>query len=460
MKQRTQVALLAALVAATASAQDVNVYSTTIAQMWKQDTPGFDKNAYLPATEFLGIDATKLGTDALSLHLYGWGYADLQDPSTIGGKNAGNLTYGYLQYDFDQANAQVKAGRFTVNQGIGNEQVDGVSARTDLKNGFAVSAFAGTPVIFKNQSDNVQNTIAYQRDVIFGARLSWRYAKLGEIGVSYLQDGTTAAKDLNPPETPDYTRKQLGVDLNLTPWSFLAVSGRTVFDLASRAPALPGAENSSVAEHDYSATAKVVPALSLTGTFVQRNFNAYFAGTTMPSLFNMNEKGMLRANGLAMTWAPVDNLQIIPDVKRTDRELYGDTTRVGAEVRYNFSAQHLLVGFGYHQINAFDVVAVDALTPSFSISHNEARAWAIFEKGAFSASLDGIRFHYSDGALNPNLNGKSVESQIVGSLGYQAWTSLKVSGDLSVADTPLYQKQVMGLLRIEYRFGFSGKGGK
>lgn len=460
MKRHTHVALLAALVAATACAQDVNVYSTTIGQMWKQDTNGFDKSNFLPATEFLGIDATKVGSDKLSLHLYGWGYADLQDPSTIGGKNGGNLTYGYLQYDFDQANAQIKAGRIVVNQGIANEQVDGVFARTDLKNGFTVSAFAGVPVIYKNLSDNTQSQIAWQRDVIVGARLSWRYAKLGEIGVSYLQDGTNATVPQTTPATPNYMRQQVGVDLGLTPWDFLAVNGRTVFDVQSRPAAQPGSENSSIAEHDYSATAKVASSLSFTGTYVERNFNAYYAGTTLPSLFNMNEKGMLTATGLAMTWTPLDGLQISPDVKRTDRELYGDTTRAGADFRYSIASMHLLLGAGYHHTNAYRVVSVDANTPSFSLSHGEERAWAIYENGAFSASLDAIRFHYGDASANPSLNGKAVESQIIGSLGYQAMANLKVSGDLSVADTPLYQKQVMGLVRIEYRFGFAGKGGK
>ncbi|NTV73960.1 MAG: hypothetical protein HGA66_07110, partial [Holophaga sp.] len=121
---------------------------------------------------------------------------------------------------------------------------------------------------------------------------------------------------------------------------------------------------------------------------------------------------------------------------------------------------HLVLGGGYHKVNAFKVKLVDSLTPAYSVSHSEMRAWAMYEKGAFSASLDAIRLHYGGAYQDPNLNHKAIESEIVGSLGYQATKNFKISGDMSFADTPLYKKQVMGLLRADFRFGFAGKGGK
>jgi hypothetical protein len=151
MKRQSYVALLATLMSATAWGQDVSFYGTTMAQMWKSETPGFDKASYAPATQFLGIDATKLGSDNLSLHLFGWGQFDMADPSFYDGtsNSRGYLSYGYLQYQFAQANAEMKAGRIMVNQSTGFEQVDGVSVRTDLRNGFSVSAFGGVPVHYK-----------------------------------------------------------------------------------------------------------------------------------------------------------------------------------------------------------------------------------------------------------------------------------------------------------------------
>ena len=458
--KRSHVALLAILISAAACAQDVNVYSTTLAQMWKQDTPGFDKATYLPTTEYLGIDATRLGSEALSLHLYGWGTTDLQDPSTVGGKSAGNLTYGYLQYRFDRANAEIKAGRFTVNQGVGNEQVDGVSARTDLRYGFSVSAFAGLPVVFKNLDNLSQNDLRFQRDIIFGSRLAWRIPRMGEVGVSYLQDGTTAARDLPVPETVDYSRRQVGADLKLAPASFIDFSGRTVFDVARHPATLPGTETSSIAEHDYVTTLKLSDKVRVSGTFIERNFYAYYAGSTLPSLFNLNEKGMFKATGASVTWAALPNLQVLGDLRRTDRETYGNTTRIGADLRVTFAERHILAGAGYHKVNAFAVASVDPAVQAYSLSHSELRAWAMVEKGPLSASVDGIYLHYADAGLNPNLNTRSSESELVGSVGYQLTPGLKLSGDLSFEDSPLYRKQVMGLFRVDYRFGFTAKGGK
>ena len=175
MKQRTNIALFTALVATTGWSQEISVQGITIAQMWKQETPGFDKATYTPATQYLGIDATKLGIDKLSLHLFGWGRSDLGDSSVLDGtKSGGYLTYGYLQYQFDKANAELKAGRFAVNQGTGFEQVDGISARTDLRGGFTVSGFYGLPVLYRTVTPTAQKDYAFQRDVIFGSRLGWR----------------------------------------------------------------------------------------------------------------------------------------------------------------------------------------------------------------------------------------------------------------------------------------------
>ncbi len=100
---------------------------------------GLQWATFAPATQFLGLDVTNVGRDGLSLHLFGWGRADLADQSLPESKTSGELTYGYVRYRFQQANAELKAGRFTVNQGVAIEQVDGVSAQADLRGGFTIS---------------------------------------------------------------------------------------------------------------------------------------------------------------------------------------------------------------------------------------------------------------------------------------------------------------------------------
>jgi len=460
MKRQTQVVLLATLMTATAWGQDVSVYGTTMAQMWKSETPGFDKSTYTPATQYLGIDATKLGSDKLSLHLFGWGRTDLGDASRFdGSKSGGYLNYGYVDYRFDQANAEIKAGRFTVNQTTGFEQVDGVSARTDLRGGFSVSAFGGKPVYFKTVDPRSKTDYEFQRDFIFGTRFAWRMPKMGEIGLSYLQDGTKAAKDLDVPSPVDYTRKQLGVDVRITPISMFDFRGRTVFDVASHADQAPGTrDRSNIAEHDYTATVKVSEQVTVTGNYAERNFFAYFAGTNLPSLFRQDDNDMFRGWGGSVTWNTPWSIQMVGDFRHMHRETYGDSTRLGGELRWANSEKTLMAGAAGHYVNAAKTLFVDAAAPYRSLKHAEARAWVMTTKGKFTASLDGILQRYSE--ANPYLAGLTNVYEVVGSLGYQATTNVKVSGDLSHGTTPVAKNETRGLLRAEYRFGFAKKGGK
>lgn len=460
MKSRTKVALLTALAAATGWSQEITVQGTTIAQMWKQEIPGFDKATFTPATQYLGIDATKLGTEKLSLHLFGWGRVDLADSSTLdGSKGGGYLNYGYLQYRFDQANAEIKAGRFTVNQSTGFEQVDGVSARTDLRGGFTASAFYGAPVLYKTVDPISRADYRFQRDVIFGSRLAWRLPRVMEVGVSYLQDGTKAAKDLPLPSATDYTRKQLGMDLLLTPTTILDLRGRTVLDVASHADVAPGAkEPSKIAEHDYTATLKLGSQVSVSGNFVERNFFAYFAGTNLPSLFRQDERGMFKAWGGKVAWTTAASFQVTADYRHTHRETTGDANRFGGDMIWDFNEKSVLLGAGGHWVNAADTKFVDPAAPYRSLSYKEARVWTLITKGKFSASLDGILQRYNH--ENPYLAGLRNVYEAVGSLGYQVTSNLKLSGDLSYGSNPVSKNETRGLLRAEYRFGTAKKGGQ
>jgi hypothetical protein len=466
MTRHIPVALLATLLSATAWGQEVSLYGTTMAQMWKQEIPGFDKATYTPATQYLGIDATKLGSDNLSLHLFGWGVKDLGDSpslyngSTSGGYSAGYLSFGYLQYRFDQANAEIKAGRFTVNQSTGFEQVDGVSARTDLRGGFSISAFGGKPVLYNTVDPTVaQTNYDFQHDFIFGSRLAWRLPQITEIGISYLQDGSKPAQDLTHPEPVDYTRKQVGLDLLVTPTSTLDLRGRTVFDVAKQPEAGTGTpDHNNIAEHDYTLTWKLGSQVAVSGNYAERNFNAYFAGTNLPSLFRQDDNDMFRGWGGKVTWTTNAALQVVADYRHTHRESVGDANRAGGELRWSFNDKAVLFGLGGHWVNAADTKFVDPTAPGRSLSNKEARAWVLATKGRFTASLDGILQRFDSG--NPYLAGVRNLYEVVGSLGYQASSNVKVSGDVSYGSTLVAVHETRGLLKAEYRFGFAKKGGQ
>ncbi len=465
MKRHTYVALLATLLSATAWGQEVSLYGTTMAELSKAETPGLDKNFNTPGTQFfqyLGIDATKLGSDNLSLHIFGWGKTDFAQSDNFEGTKGGSyLNHAYLQYQFNQANAEIKAGRFTAYQSTGFEQIDGVSARTDLRGGFTVSAFAGMPVLFRTVDLASQTEYDRQRDVIFGTRLGWRMQKIGEIGVSYLQDGSKNPSSLAGPSAVDYTRKQLGVDLLVAPVTMFDLRGRTVFDVATHTDPAPGVDRSRIAEHDYTATVRLGGQFTVSANFAERNFFAYFAGTNLPSLFRQDEKDKFAGHGLSVTWnTPFVGLQAVADWRHMHRETYGDVNRGGGELRWFNSDKQVAMGAGAHYTNAAKTLLVDASNPSRSLSNAEARAWGMVTKDKFTGSLDIIVQKFK--ADNPYMAGLKTVHEAVASLGYQATSSIKVSGDLSHGSTPAAKNETRGLLKAEYRFGFSKskKGGQ
>jgi len=460
MKQRTGVVLLATFVSVGAWGQDVSAFSTTMVQVRKQDTPGFPTATLAPATEFLGIDASGLGIDALTLHLYGWGYKDLADASMPRGKSGGDLSYAYLEYRFGKANAQLKAGRFSISQGGGVEQVDGVSGRTDLKGGFNLSAFAGAPVHYRTAQDSEQSNYNRAQDIIFGSRLGLRLGPVGELGVSYLQEGSKAPKDLSSPPV-DYTRKQVGTDLRLAPAARLELNGHTLFNVASQyqAPGSPALDASKVAEHDYTASYRFSPTVALNGNYTERNLEAYYAGTNLPNLFRLDEKDKHKAMGGSLLLSGFGATDVTVDFRHIKRDSYGNSNRFGFDLRWAVPEAKVRAGGGLHKVNASDALVAGPASPSFyGLSRSEARAWVMVDRGKVSCSLDGIFYHFDD-AANPNLNGKASMSQLVGSVGIHPTENLAVSGDLSCGTNALYQNETSVLLRTTYRFTVASKGG-
>jgi hypothetical protein len=186
------VAVLAVVVAAVSWGQDVKVSTSTFAQYYKADIPGLDNSVFAPLTQFLSIDATGLGYKDISLHLFGWGNFDLADQTRMDGKSTGSISNAYVLYRSERANGELRAGRFSINHGLGYEQVDGASGSVDLKGGFSVSAFGGRPVHNRIEGSKHHFEVESQRDSIFGARVGYHLSKIGQAGVFFVQDITSS----------------------------------------------------------------------------------------------------------------------------------------------------------------------------------------------------------------------------------------------------------------------------
>jgi len=246
-------------------AADVTVDSGTLLGIGARDVSGAPKETLLPATQFLGLTADKLADGNLSLNFYGWGRVDLADKSFNNDKSSGSLTYGYLQYRFTQANAGIRAGRLFVREGIVNDQVDGVSARTDLPLGFGLSAFGGATVHTAHLSGENSDG---KGDGIFGGRANYRYKGLLEIGLSGVYE--SAAPALATHTAGDYRR--VGADIWATPVKTVDIIGHSSYN----------PETKQIAEHSYLLNVKPVRELVLTGEFNQHREQSLDAFVTEP----------------------------------------------------------------------------------------------------------------------------------------------------------------------------------
>lgn len=427
MKHCLRLMVLAIIgVPSVAAAVDLGVDATTLIRLEERSVPGFNKEQVYPATQFLGIDLDKLGDGNLSFHLYGWGRLDLADKSTDEGSTDADLSYAYLAYRFPRADAQLKLGRFFVYEGVAAEQVDGISARTDLTHGFSASLFGGAPVKLDLTGDN-------KGDYVVGGRLAYRLAGILELGASALREGgitTGESTDLK-----DY-RQLVGGDIWLAPFKMMEIRGHSNYNTAT----------SGFAEHSYLVEFYPVRPLTIAAEYNDYRLKDYFATTNLRSLFNPDRDETLRSYGGSVTYVIAKPVEVTADYKRINyhRADRGNTNRYGGEVRLTLADRKVRAGVSYHRADS-------ALSAN---SYHEARGYVMYRTDKYSASLDAIGHFYDEKVLGT----RDTDYEVLGSLGYHLMDNLAVSGDVGYGRNPWYDEEVRGVIRLTYNFNYSSKG--
>jgi hypothetical protein len=445
MKKVLRLLLPALCLAALPSAAcaDATVDSTTLLRFSQDSRTGFETRNPAPATQFLGVDITKLGDGNLSAHLYGWGRLDLTQRSFNDDQAGGSLTYGFLQYRFKAANAQARVGRFFVHEGIINEQVDGVSARTDLPYGFGVSTFGGATV----HTAHLQGESSDGKgDGILGGRVNYRYGGLLELGLSGVYE--SKAPQLSEPTLSGRfgDHRLIGGDIWLSPHRMVQLIGHSSYNT----------ETEGFADHGYLLQVKPVKDLVVAGEFNQYRDRDFFYSSgifanmqSMLSGNNLNQQS--RSLGARASYSLDAKTEISADLKHYTRDI-GKADRFGGELRYTLPDSALRAGLGYHYLRASsDFAVVPSLTGSGS--YHELRGYCMRDTKSYFASLDVI-----DYLFKKDIDNKASAWEMSGSLGYHLTPSLAFSGDLSYGSNPQYTEELKGLLRLTYTTKIAGKG--
>lgn len=422
---------LVALLPSLACAADVGVSSTTLFRFEQRAFPGFGKQTVAPATEYIGADMEKLGDGNLSFHMYGWGRVDLADRSTNEGTTDGDLAYGYLNYRFPKANSDVKAGRFFVREGVAVEQIDGVSARTDLRNGFALAIFSGAPVKLEGDENSKGNFIA-------GGRGSYRLKGMFELGVSGLHEGRVT---LDPASGTKSDRQLVGGDVWLLPHRVIELNGHTFYNTAT----------DGLAEHSYLIFIRPKKSLTVSGIYNEQRFRNYFTYSNIRSLFNPDNNGEEKSYGGAITWIVNAPLELSADYRRYNRfsaisnDNSGNSNRFGGEARVTLLDKKVRTGLSYHRSEG---------ASGFN-SYHELRGYGLYDNARYIASLDSIVQFYKDAIFNKN---KAFE--VIASLGYRILPELALSGEISYGQNPRFNDEVRGVVRLNYNYSYASKGAK
>lgn len=417
-----------------AAAAETSVDSSTIFRIESRYVTGAKKQTLLPATQFFGLDADKLGDGNLSLHFYGWGRADLGDKSYNNDSLGGSFTYGYLRYRFKGANADIRAGRLFVREGIINEHVDGVSARTELPLGFGLSAFGGATVhtkhLYGEKSDG-------KGDYIYGGRANYRYKGLFELGVSGVYEGKA-------PTLSNHTKgdhRLVGGDLWFNPHKTIEIMGHSSYN----------PETKRMAEHSYHMNIKPVHGLMLSGEFNEHRESSYFYAWTMFSGAALNPAEKSRSVGGSVSYEFTKNFELTADYKHYTREI-GNADRYGADARLKFMDNSVRCGLAYHYLRAGNGFAI-GVNPS--ASYHEVRGYVMQDTKSYFAALDALGYFFKDKIYN-----EKSAWETTASLGYHITPSLALSSDISYGRNPEFSEETKGLLRLTYNVTFDGKGGK
>jgi len=410
--------------AGTAPAADLSLSSKTYGLSYEREMPGGQKDRYAPLYEYLSADAANLGGKPLSFHFYGWGRVDL-DTDSGSGNTSGEVGSLYLEYLHPEGNAQAKLGRFFLTEGAAMETIDGAFVKTTTPVGLGVSLYGGVPVEY-----SILNN-ASAGDSLYGGRVFFVRTGLVEIGASYLKENGSFQEGKD--------RELVGGDLWLrvappVELTAQAAYNRSVSEMASQRYAVrivPGATFDISAGYE-SYTYKGLFQSALNPAFVS------------PSVDN-NDKVQTIFGIVDWAFVPGWTLEVAGKNIRHDKSDPGDANRGEVGLRYTYNDKK-------------DVAGLSAAFVSADMEENEYqeyRGFATYSPAKVRLALDALTQQYKK-----EINGKKNAYQVVASAGYQVLASLQLSGNLTYTQSPNYQEDWAGLIRVNYDFATSTGGKK
>ncbi len=395
--------LLALFCPLIASAMDISGQSRT----YLSSRETVDSMHLMPLYEYLDFKAQS--SDAgVSFNFGGWARQDLRDKSTNTRTN-NDLQYAYLGLRQRTGNAFLNIGRVRIHEGVSSELVDGAYGRTDIRGGFGIALYGGSPV--ETMSDTRRG------DSIYGGRIFHGVTGIYLLGVSYLDE-----KNNN-----NELRREEGVDLWFRPVSKLELQGVSNYNAISR----------HWMQHSYYLTVGPFGNLRLIGEASQIRYKDYFAVTNLSAFMfpNINPDETVTTTGGSVEYAVTSSITAIIDYKAYDYKMAGRADYYGGKVSY--AGDSFGAGASVHRMNG----------ETDRLKYDEQSLYLTKKISKADISLQGIHVAYKQ-----EINGIKDAFNAAGALGYSFTDKARIVADVEYSKNPDFNSDVRGLLTFIYRF--------
>jgi hypothetical protein len=415
---------LPALTAGPAAAADLTLASKTYGLFYQREYPGRTES-YAPLYEYLSLDAANLAGKPYSMHFYGWGRVDLGDDSGSG-STSGEIGSFYLEYQHPEGNAQAKLGRFFLTEGAAMMILDGAFVKATSPVGLGLSLYGGVPVEYTILDNGVKGGSS-----VYGGRVFYVTPGVFEIGATYLKENGNflEGKDL----------ELWGGDLWLRVWKPVELTGQYTYNQ----------EMSETASQRYAVRVVPSPTFDITVGYEQYTYKGLFQAALNPAFLppsaNINDK--VKAFFGVFNWEFVPQWTLVVADKELDHDLSnpGNANRLEVGVRYAYNDRKDTAGLSAAFVSADQAVN----------EYQEYRGFATYSPGKIRLTLDALTQRYEQ-----EIAGEKSQTQVVATAGYQLLASLQLSGNLTYTESPSFQEDWAGLIRVNYDFGTSTGGKK
>ncbi len=383
--------------------------------MYVQSREEADKTKILGGYEYLDFAVQNLGKETISFHAGGWLRYDFRGEE-FGNRSNTDLQYSYLSFKSKTDNTVVNLGRVMVFEGVAAERVDGLYARTDIKGGFGISGFGGSPV--ETNIDLPGN------NTIYGGRLSHQVGDVYRIGISALKEEKNSL---------DY-RKEEGIDIWIHPLGKVDITGRSSYNEITK----------GWMEHTYALMLGPFAKLRFDTTASLINYDDYFFRATTSALSVLNgqifDDEKVRILGEAASYAATDKVLITADFKNFKYTIAGVADYYGGGVKYS-APDSGGAGISYHRMAG----------ETDRLKYSEYRVYAYKKFGHLDLSVDLFDVVYVS-AIN------DVKDSYSGSLAaqYKLTEAWNLGADVEYSHNPDFNKDVRAFFKLLYHFGAKG----